>query len=116
MLLKSQLDVLNQRKLNLSANKSHSKSKGHKTKVTSRFDSNYLDGEIVGSRGIKRFAERQGPFCNLSELITNKSADERVPKLSPYRRAEYIKTKENFDTEPMELSPRKNHLRNPLTG
>lgn len=117
MILKSQLDILNQRKLDLSISKSKEKSKGKKPlKITSRFDSNYLDGEIVGSRGLKRFGDRDSHFRNLSELITNKSTEDRIPKLSPYRKAEYIKTKENFDTQPLSVSPRKGETRNPLTG
>lgn len=99
MILKSQLDVLNQRKLDVSGAHSKSKSKSKKpTRTSSRFDSNYLDGEIVGERGLKRFGDKQAQFRNLNELITSKSVKDKIPKLSPYRKAEYIKTKENFDT------------------
>jgi hypothetical protein len=112
MILKSQLDLINRKKMSISPGHHQSKSKGQRpSRTASRFDSNCLDGEIIG-----RFTNRQDTSHNLSELILNKSIEGKIPRISPYRKAEYIKTKENFDTEPMDLSPRQTALRNPLTG
>jgi hypothetical protein len=117
MILKSQLDLINRKKMSISPGHHQSKSKGQRpSRTASRFDSNCLDGEIIGERGLRRFTNRQDTSHNLSELILNKSIEGKIPRISPYRKAEYIKTKENFDTEPMDLSPRQTALRNPLTG
>lgn len=99
MILKSQLEVINKKKLSLSPNvgkfKSKSRTPHHRT--SSRFDSNFVDPETVGERGIKKFVDPNEQSRNLAELIMNKSVVEtKTKRISPYRIAEYNKTKENF--------------------
>jgi|JI8StandDraft_1071087.scaffolds.fasta_scaffold1467416_1 hypothetical protein len=72
LILKSQLDIINRKKLSMSPVQ-HSKSKQKPTRTASRFESNYLDGETIGERGLRRFTDRQDTSRNLSELILNKS-------------------------------------------
>lgn len=95
--LKSQLEGLEKTKIsNISRSKhnpSHIKSISH----SSRFDSLNLDSSYL-ERGIRKFPLADFKFRNISQVIQDKSALERTPKFSSQRKAEHLRTKENFSS------------------
>ena len=50
-------------------------------------DSTYLD------RGVKKFYEKENQYKNIAEVIKEKSAAEKTPRMSAYRKAEYARTR-----------------------
>lgn len=90
--LKSQLEGLEKTKHTKvscsSQNPAHSKSISH----ASRFDSLTLDSSYL-ERGIRKFPLADSKFRNISEVIQDKSAIDRMPKYSSQRQAEHLKTK-----------------------
>jgi hypothetical protein len=112
LLLKSQLEGLEKYKPNRS---SLTPTKLRSISNSSRLNAHNFD-TINPDKGVKKFPEKGSRFHNIAQLIQEKSALDPVPNISAYRKAEYNKTKENFNTEnSSSLTPRQRGP-NPLTG
>ena len=66
-------------------------------------------------KGVKKFVEKGSHFRNITQLINNKSVEPQKPRMSEYRKAENMKTKQNFTTV-SQVRPSKSRDPNPITG
>jgi hypothetical protein len=113
LLLKSQLEGLE--KYKPQDRSSLTPTKLRSSSNSSRLPTHHFD-TINPDKGVKKFPQKRTTFKNIAQLIQEKSALQPVPTVSTYRRAEYNKTKENFNTENSNnLTPRQRGP-NPLTG
>lgn len=112
--LKSQLEGLEKSKTNQPSrhnNSQHNKSVSHSL----RFDSLTLDSSYL-HRGIRKFPLADSHSRNIANLIQDKSALERTPKFSSQRKAEHLRTQENFSSGVVQQPRSRSKSPNPLTG
>lgn len=88
MILRSQLDRIVSVKYSKVSNQTHNNSRHNNSASHSpRFDSISLDSTYL-ERGIKKFPLTDSKFKNIAQIIREKSAIDRTPKLSSQRKAE----------------------------
>jgi hypothetical protein len=107
--LKTQLDFIEKAK-------PEERAQPRQVTESSRFSSISVDSSYR-DRGVRKFPAAADNCHNIAAVIKERSVVEKQPSLSPFRKAEYERTRVNFSALTMDSSRQMKTLSpNPLTG